>query len=127
MRPIDADKLKSLFSPALTGKTTYSADEILLSIETMPDSEPTFQQIHEYCEARNLALVDNEFLHIILGDNPMELFGLPIEDVKRVVEIYKVKGLIPTTDYTEGFEDGMNYMKAYYEKVMDELIKNVME
>ena len=125
MRQIDADKLKSLFSPALTGKTTYSADEILLSIETMPDSELTSQQVMEYCKARNYALVDNEFLHIILGDNPMELFGLPIEDVKRVIKIYKVKGVVPTTEYKEGFEDGVNYMKAYYERVMDELIKNI--
>lgn len=86
----------------------------------------THEQVMEYCKNRNYALVDKEYLHIILGDKPMKLFGLPIEDVMRIVEIYKYKGVVPTTDYTEGFEDGMNYMKTYYEKVMDELIKNVM-
>lgn len=41
-RPIDADKLKSYFAPTLTGRTEYSADEILLTIATMPtvDAEP---------------------------------------------------------------------------------------
>ena len=86
----------------------------------------THEQVMEYCKNRNNALVDKEYLHINLGDKPMKLFGLPIEDVMRIVEIYKYKGVVPTTDYTEGFEDGMNYMKTYYEKVMDELIKNVM-
>lgn len=92
----------------------------------MNNEEITYEQVMEYCRKRNYALVDREYLHIILGDEPMELFGLPIEDVKRVVEIYKYKGVVPTTEYTEGFEDGLNYMKAYYENVMDELIKNVM-
>ena len=92
----------------------------------MDNERITHEQIMEYCKSRNYALVDKEYLHIILGDKPMELFGLPIEDVMRIVEIYKYKGVVPTTDYTEGFEDGMNYMKTYYEKVMDELIKNVM-
>ena len=85
----------------------------------------TYEQVMEYCKARNYALVDDEFLHIVLGDKPMELFGLPIEDVKRVIEIYKYKGIVPTTEYTEGFEDGLNFMKAYYEKVIDELVKNI--
>ena len=41
-RLIDADKLKSYFAPTLTGRTEYSADEILLTIATMPtvDAEP---------------------------------------------------------------------------------------
>ena len=41
-RLIDADKLKSYFAPSLTGRTEYSADEILLTIATMPtvDAEP---------------------------------------------------------------------------------------
>ena len=38
-RLINADKLKSLFSPALTGKTTYTADEIMLSIVSSPTVE----------------------------------------------------------------------------------------
>ena len=91
----------------------------------MDNEKITYEQVMEYCKARNYALVNDEFLHIVLGDNPMELFGLPIEDVKRVVEIYKYKGVIPTTDYAEGFEDGLSYMKTYYEKVMDELVKNI--
>lgn len=39
---IDADKLKSYFAPTLTGRTEYSADEILLTIVSMPtvDAEP---------------------------------------------------------------------------------------
>ena len=42
MRLIDADKLKSYFAPSLTGRTEYSADEILLTIMTIPtvDAEP---------------------------------------------------------------------------------------
>ena len=92
----------------------------------MGNKKITYEQVMEYCEARNRALVDKEYLHIILGDKPMTLFGLPVEDVKRVVEIYKYKGIVPTTDYVEGFEDGVNYMKAHYEKVMDELVKNIM-
>ncbi len=92
----------------------------------MDNEKITYEQVMEYCKSRNYALVNREFLHIVLGDKPMELWGLPIEDVKRVIEIYKVKGVVPTTEYTEGFEDGVNYMKAYYEKVMGELIKNIM-
>ena len=92
----------------------------------MDNNEITYEQVMEYCKSRNYALVANEYLHIIRGDKPMELFGLPIEEVERVVEIYKYKGVVPTTDYTEGFEDGLNYMKTYYEKTMDELIKNIM-
>lgn len=91
----------------------------------MSNDEITHEQVLEYCKKRNYALVDKEFLHIVLGDKPMELWGLPVESVKRVIEIYKYKGVIPTTDYKDGFEDGLNYMKTYYEKVMDELIKNI--
>ena len=36
MRLIDADKLKSLFSPALQGRTEYSAEEIHMAIVTFP-------------------------------------------------------------------------------------------
>ena len=39
MRLTDADKLKPLFSPTLTGKTTYTADEIMLSIISSPTVE----------------------------------------------------------------------------------------
>ena len=38
-RLIDADKLKSYFAPTITGRTEYSADEILLTIATMPTVE----------------------------------------------------------------------------------------
>lgn len=92
----------------------------------MSNGEITYEQVMEYCRKRNYVLIDREFLHIVIGDKPMELWGLPIEDIKRVVEIYKYKGMVPTTDYTEGFEDGLNYMKTYYEKIMDELIKNIV-
>lgn len=92
----------------------------------MDNENITYEQVMEYCKTCNYALVNKEYLHIIIGDKPMELWGLPIEDVKRIVEIYKYKGVVPTTDYTEGFEDGVNYMKTYYEKVMHELIKNIM-
>lgn len=91
----------------------------------MDNEKITYEQVMEYCKTRNYALVNDEFLHIVLGGNPMELFGLPIEELKRVVEIYKYKGVVPTADYKEGFEDGVNYMKTYYEKVMDELVKNI--
>lgn len=36
MELVTKQKVKALFSPALTGKTTYTADEILLTLQTMP-------------------------------------------------------------------------------------------
>lgn len=93
----------------------------------MGNDEITYEQVMEYCRSRNYALISNEFLHIVLGGGPMELWGLLVEDIKRVIEIYKYNGGIPTTEYTEGFDDGLNYMKTYYEKVIDELIKNIGE
>jgi len=92
----------------------------------MSNDEITYEQVLEYCKKRNYALIDREFLHIMIGDKPMELWGLPIETAQRVIEIYKYKGIVPTTDYDEGFKDGMEYTKIIYEKVMNELIQNIM-
>ena len=36
MELVTKQKVEALFSPALTGKTTYTADEILLTLQTMP-------------------------------------------------------------------------------------------
>ena len=54
MEVINKYKLKSLFSPAMTGRTEYSADEILLTIETMPKEEAIpvewmKEALHKYC------------------------------------------------------------------------------
>ena len=39
MELVTKQKVEALFSPALTGKTTYTADEILLTLQTMPTVE----------------------------------------------------------------------------------------
>lgn len=39
MELVTKQKVEALFSPALTGKTTYTADEILLTLQTMPAVE----------------------------------------------------------------------------------------
>ena len=36
MELVNKQKVEALFSPALTGKTTYTADEILLALQTTP-------------------------------------------------------------------------------------------
>ena len=65
MRVIDADKLKSYFAPTLTGRTEYSADEILLTIMTIPtvEAEPTEEQVKEYCRKRSLVIVSNDLFN----------------------------------------------------------------
>ena len=80
---VSKDKLKQLFSPSLTGKDTYSADEILLSIETMPDNEPTFWQVYEYCDKRNWAVIPMENI-----DDEVPKLSIPIEWILKWVEKY---------------------------------------
>ena len=51
---IDKYKLKSIFSPAVTGKTEYSTTEILFAIENQPTVEAILiQWIKEYAQKKS--------------------------------------------------------------------------
>ena len=61
MELVNKQKVEALFSPALTGKTTYTADEILLALQTMPtvDAIP-ISWIDTYCTDCSIDLRDND-------------------------------------------------------------------
>lgn len=42
--------------------------------------------------------------------NEQTLWGVPIEEARRIIEVYKYTHHIPSRDYQEGFEDGVKYM-----------------
>ena len=42
--------------------------------------------------------------------NEQTIWGLPIDEARRVIEVYKYTHKMPSKDYQEGFEDGVKYM-----------------
>lgn len=59
--------------------------------------------------------------------NKQTLWGLPIDEARRVIEVYKYTHFTPSQDYQEGFKDGVKYMCERIDKCYDKVIKNLME
>lgn len=50
------------------------------------------------------------------------IFGVPIEEARKVLEIYRETGVAPSKDYAEGFEAGID---AAHEIIVEELNKTI--
>lgn len=59
--------------------------------------------------------------------NEQTLWGVPIDEARRVIEVYKCTHKMPSKDYQEGFEDGVKYMCEGINKCYDEIVQNYME
>lgn len=58
--------------------------------------------------------------------NEQTLWGLPIDEIRRVIEVYKYTHKLPSKDYQEGFEDGVKYMNEHIYSIMTEQFKSLM-
>ena len=58
--------------------------------------------------------------------NEQTIWGLPIDEARRVIEVYKYTHKMPSKDYQEGFEDGVKYMNEHIHSIMEEQFKNMM-
>lgn len=92
----------------------------------MNNGEITYEQVIEYCKKRNYTIVERESLFYMIGENPVEVWGIPIEEAKRVIEVYKYTHQVPSKDYQKGFEDGVKYMNEHIKSIMAEQIKSIM-
>lgn len=43
-------------------------------------------------------------------------YGVPLEEARKIIEIYRETHRMPTKDYIEGFEDGCKYTKKIYDE-----------
>lgn len=59
-------------------------------------------------------------------ENEQTLWGLPIDEARRVIEVYKHTHKMPSKDYQEGFEDGVKYMNEHIKSIMSEQFKSIM-
>ena len=89
--------------------------------------EITYEQVLEYCEKRNYALVDREYYFHMIGENPIEVWGVPIDEAQRVIEAYKYTHKVPSKDYQEGFEDGVKYMRELQNSIVADQLRTLLE
>lgn len=93
----------------------------------MNNGEITYEQVIEYCKKRNYTIVEREPFFYMIGENPVEVWGIPIEEARRVIEVYKYTHQVPSKDYQEGFEDGVKYMTEHITAVIEEQFKALGE
>lgn len=59
-------------------------------------------------------------------ESEQTLWGLPIDEARKVIEVYKYAHKMPSKDYQEGFEDGIKYMNEHINSIMTEQFKSLM-
>ena len=59
--------------------------------------------------------------------NKQTLWGVPIDEAQKVIEVYKYTHKMPSQDYQEGFEAGVKYMRDYMDMIIAEELKNMLE
>lgn len=59
-------------------------------------------------------------------ENKQTLWGIPIDEARRVIEVYKYTHNLPSKDYQEGFEDGVKYMNEYINSIIAEQFESII-
>ena len=93
----------------------------------MNNDEITYEQVSEYCKKCNYTLIDRELYFSMIGENPVEVWGIPIDEARRVIEVYKYTHKIPSKDYQEGFEDGVKYMRELQNSIVADQLRTLLE